>query len=401
MLRRLRLKAHFYKESDDDVTQNDNGQEYELDPFDALKPRRSSWNPPEGKHPSLDVFITKCRTDIGNILKSDTSASANVTPQDRHTIKQLRNNKEYVIKSADKGGAIVVWRRDLYVQEAMRQLSNDEFYSRLETDPTPDQQDNISRTVKELIHAGALPSNAANLIQDNPQCATFYLLPKIHKVDNPGRPIVSTINCPTELISQYLDSIISPLVTKLPTYVKDSSDAIRLFKDFNFQGDEPHRLLFSMDVSSLYTNIPTDDGLKAIKHFLQRYPSRDRPSDATLLRLAELVLTLSSFNFDGECYSQKKGVAMGTKMGPAYACLFVGHIEEQMLHNYQHPKPVLLKRYIDDYVGVFTSTRDELERFIQYVNSYHRSLRFTHDISDESITFLDVTVSVEGDTLAD
>jgi hypothetical protein len=33
-----------------------------------------------------------------------------------------------VIKPADKGGAVVVWRRDLYLAEAERQLSNPSFY---------------------------------------------------------------------------------------------------------------------------------------------------------------------------------------------------------------------------------------------------------------------------------
>ena len=42
------------------------------------------------------------------------------------------------------------------------------------------------------------------------KCVMFYLSPEIHRVDHPGRPIVSTINCPTELICQYLDGIFFP-----------------------------------------------------------------------------------------------------------------------------------------------------------------------------------------------
>ena len=43
-------------------------------------------------------------------------------------------------------------------------------------------------------------------------------------------------------------------------------------------------------------------------------------------RLAELVLTLNCFSFSGEFYTQTNGVAMGTKMGPNHANLFVGYI---------------------------------------------------------------------------
>ena len=145
----------------------------------------------------------------------------------KNAINILQGRKYIVIKPADKGGAIVVWHQDLYFQEALHQISNTDFHHPIENDPTPHQQDIITATVAELIGLKSPPSSATNLIQDNQKCAMFYLLPKIHKVDNPGRPIASTINCPTELISQYLDGIFFPLVTKLPNFFKDPSDVIR------------------------------------------------------------------------------------------------------------------------------------------------------------------------------
>ena len=122
---------------------------------------------------------------------------SNTSSEDINAIKGLQERKYIVIKPADEGGAIVVWRRDLYFQEALRQISNTDFYYPIENDPTPHQQDIITATVAELISQKSQPNSATNLIQDNPRCSMFYLLPKIHKVDNPGRPIVSTINCPT------------------------------------------------------------------------------------------------------------------------------------------------------------------------------------------------------------
>ena len=235
--RRMRLFAHFDDNPIKDQSQpcKDNTTYTFNDPFERLKPKTSSWTPPEGQHPSLDVFISKCRIDINNILNNHvTSMHSNTSSEDRNAIKRLQERKDIVIKPADKGGAIVVWRRDLYLQEALRQISNTDFYYPIENDPTPHQQDIITATVAELISQKSLPNSATNLIQDNPRCSMFYLLPKIHKVDNTGRPIVSTINCPTELISQYLDGIFFSLVTKLPTFIKDTTDVIRLCKDFKF-----------------------------------------------------------------------------------------------------------------------------------------------------------------------
>ena len=54
----------------------------------------------------------------------------------------------------------------------------------------------------------------------------------------------------------------------------------------------------------------------------------------------------------------------------------------------------MLRRYIDDYFGISTSTKNELEDFMQYVNDFHPSLSYTYDISDTSVNFLDISISM-------
>ena len=81
-----------------------------------------------------------------------------------------------------------------------------------------------------------------------------------------------------------------------------------------------------MDIKSLYTVIPSNSGLEALSYFLKKRPALDPPT-STLIRLAELVLTLNAFAFNGDFYQQNGGVAMGSKMGPNYACLLVGYVE--------------------------------------------------------------------------
>ena len=62
-----------------------------------------------------------------------------------------------------------------------------------------------------------------------------------------------------------------------------------------------------MDISSLYTVIPNNEGLLALKYFLDECTVKE-PSSETLLRLAELVLTLNCFSFAGNYYKQINGV---------------------------------------------------------------------------------------------
>jgi hypothetical protein len=45
----------------------------------------------------------------------------------------------------------------------------------------------------------------------------FYLMPKIHKENNPGRPIVSANGHPTEKISEFIDFHLRPFVENLPS----------------------------------------------------------------------------------------------------------------------------------------------------------------------------------------
>ena len=119
----------------------------------------------------------------------------------------------------------------------------------------------------------------------------MYFLPKIHKPDNPGRPIVSACGCPTELISSFLDRVMAPLVKDLPSYIKDTKHALHILHNIHFH--DTHKFIFTMDVKSLYTVIPHHDGLRALKFFLDKRPNQE-PSTSVLVRLAELVLIPST-----------------------------------------------------------------------------------------------------------
>ena len=172
----------------------------------------------------------------------------------------------FVVKVADKGGAFVVWRADLYQKEALRQLSDAPFYAKVDKDLTSTNQQIVKSAINaDLIVKQELPATASNLIITTPRTSCIYFLPKIHKPNNPGRPIISACSCPTELISSYLDKIMAPIVRSLPSYVKDSQHALQIFRDFNFLGEE--NLIFTTDITSLYTVIPNGEGLLALKHF--------------------------------------------------------------------------------------------------------------------------------------
>ena len=90
---------------------------------------------------------------------------------------------------------------------------------------------------------------------------------------------------------------------------------------------------------------------------------------------------------------------MGTKMESSYAKLFVGFIEHHFFSQYHGPKPELYGRYIEDCIGANSSTREELTQFITAVNSFHPAHKYTWEISDTCLAFLDIKISIEGNDL--
>ena len=77
----------------------------------------------------------------------------------------------------------------------------------------------------------------------------------------------------------------------------------------------------------------------------------------------------------------------------------MGYVEHQFFNQYDGPKPELYGRYIDDCIGAISSGREELNQFITSVNSFHPALKYTWEISETSLAFLDIKVSISGNGL--
>ena len=162
------------------------------------------------------------------------------------------------------------------------------------------------------------------LKQSDVKPGRFYILPKVHKPGNPGRPIVSSNSHPTERLSHFVDYHLQPLVHKLPSFVKDTNDFLNKLLTI---GNLPaNSLLATLDVSSLYTNIPHNEGINACDHFL-RSSSHNTIPTGTLCDLIRMILNMNNFSFNDNHYLQIHGTAMGTKMAPSYANLFLGYFE--------------------------------------------------------------------------
>ena len=207
---------------------------------------------------------------------------------------------------------------------------------------------------------------------------------KLHK--NPI-PIVSGIGGITERISSFLDHFLQPVLITIPSYLKNSSELIELIKDTHIHTND---ILVTVDVSSLYLNIPQEEGTQAVVNLLEERGALPLPKDV-ITHMLNIVLKYNIFKFGDSVYRQVKGTAMGTKCAPAFAGIFMNTLESNFLAT-TPIKPAIFKRYIDDIFILWKHGEPELSTFLNTLNEAHPSINFTWDYSTSQVTFLDLDI---------
>ena len=150
-IRRVQLKAFFHNKEDISRTSEKNI-------FETINVRKSKWTPPKGQFTSSSknaVMTFKNSNSTVLLLKC-----SNLSNEEWAALKDLNKRKDIVIEPADKGGAVVVWRSDLYEQEAFRQLSDKSFYAKVDKDFTLTNQKLVKETIQDLISKQELPDTA-------------------------------------------------------------------------------------------------------------------------------------------------------------------------------------------------------------------------------------------------
>lgn len=129
----------------------------------------------------------------------------------------------------------------------------------------------------------------------NGNLSRCYGLPKIHKDGFPLRIIVSSLGSPVYNISRYIHDILYRSIEKPKSYVKDGWFFVTNIKNLFIDNDS---IMVSLDVSSLFTNIPKDLVLEAI---IKRWDDIAKNTKLNLTQFSyaiELILDSTFFAFD-------------------------------------------------------------------------------------------------------
>ena len=161
-------------------------------------------------------------------------------------------------------------------------------------------------------------------------------------------------------------------------------------------------IAFSVDVANLYGNIPTNEAISFTLDLLKRHIDKIDLFGLTLdeiKKLLEHCLKNNYLRFGKEFYKQATGIAMGSRIAPPLAIVFMNAVESLILASDEVLQPVLYMRYIDDVIGIWTHGSKTLDNFFHFINNFHKSLKFTIERSDHTrnnqIAFLDTLLTVQ------
>ena len=347
---------------------------------------------------NLEAMILANEIDFNRRPIHKPTKYRNLSPGEFTAMSSLTKNHNIVIKPVDKGQAICVLDREDYLKEGFKQLSDTSKYIKVEENLTEKHRREVQNLVEEAYQNGEIHETVKKFLTDA-TCKTpnLYLLPKIHKgvTPPPGRPVVSGNGGPTEKISKFVDHFLNPTVREIKSFVKDTTHFLTLVKEL---GDVPDSsLLVTLDVAALYPSIPLDIGLEATRKTFEKFrPGKSiKPSNKTLMKFLEAVLKKNNFTFNGNHYLQISGTAIGTMVAPSFGNRFLNDFEELYVYTYKK-QPLVWWRYIDDVFMVWTHTVDELNEFVEHLNTRLPTIKFSLEISKQGIPFLDTMVKKEG-----
>ena len=356
--------------------------------------RKSNWTPPPSGNPTLVDFFTRTEQELISINTSCRKSYSNLTLQEKIALNNLKNSQSIVIKPCDKDGGICIMNIRDYLTKIHLHLQDHDKYKPHTYNP-PSAIANDACTLIEYMHSQHIIDKATMeflLPPKNTRTPLFYGLPKIHKPDCPLRTIACGCNAPTDHLSAYITHFTQPLAGNLPSYIKDTKHFLNLVEKipplpFN-------ALLVTADVTYLYTNIPHEEGIAAVIHFMEKYrhllPTNCPPPNIVRTML-DFILKHRTFKFMDTYIHQILGTSMGTRMAPPYANLFMGKEECTIILTFLH-LIYFWKCFIDDIFFIFLGSHSQLKFLMTFMNTISPTIKYAFTSSEQTVSFLGVQI---------
>ena len=207
--------------------------------------------------------------------------SAIMTPELRSAAKELRNNKDITIRKADKSSTFVILPTTEYNKKMNDILTDESKFKQITRNPTNNLKTKLNKLIKD--HNSSNPDIKFQPLSGDYSLSYAYGNVKIHKPGNPLRPIISQMPSVTYSTAKRLCQLITPYTPN--SFSLNSTDE---FLDI-LKSSRPNKIIGSLDVESLFTNVPVDETIQLILKKI--YHSEETPlpiPESTLKSLLEI-----------------------------------------------------------------------------------------------------------------
>ncbi|XP_058840422.1 uncharacterized protein LOC131695902 [Topomyia yanbarensis] len=312
--------------------------------------------------------------------------------------KFLRENPDIYVIKADKGNKTVLMSGTEYHEKMTTMVNDASTYKQRKDNPS----NRVLKMLNSIIeqwwldqHIDRATKHKLKMYNCTPP--RIYGLPKIHKENCPLRPVISTIGSATYHMAQYLSGILNNLVGKTEYHVRNSFE---FAKEISKIRVPEGCVMYSLDVVSLYTNIPVNKVYEYVEERWNEVAQTTTIPWDSFKQAMKTVLEASFFQYDGKFYDQIFGVPMGSPLSPVVANIVMEKLEGEALEGLKQKgiSLIVYQRYVDDYFLV--GKENEIETVIEEFNEQHTSIKFTVEKeSNESIRFLDLLLSRNGEKI--
>ena len=118
---------------------------------------------------------------------------SNLPNGEQEAMKHLYKQRDIIVTTADKGGAVLIMFTEYYIKEANRQLSDKNNYKTLQINPTLQHNKMVNESLDRFKNENLLSKKTAKGMKViNPKTTKFYITPKIHKGNSPGRSVINS-----------------------------------------------------------------------------------------------------------------------------------------------------------------------------------------------------------------
>lgn len=388
---------------------NNNKHDHNIHPFYT----KSYYDPGFSNNPVIESYLFATKMALSKMQLSP--FRDNISMNERLALETLRNNKNIVIKKADKSTTIVIQNKSNYVSEGLRQLNDRVHYQHIPHHNTENIEKEIYNCLHQLRSLNEIDDTTYTFLRSNkkPKTGNLYLLPKIHKLGTEkmenyigvralenqnlikARPIIAQCASPTMTIGRFIDYFLVPLVQKQETHIRDTSDFVSKIEKIQIKKEYK---LVTYDVTSMYTNMVPDELISAVNRALTKNKNViydiKTPSVDNLTNLLSILINNNEFEFEGKYYIQTLGCSMGAVPSPEISDLRMYEILNSIISKFNRSDKIITHlRFRDDGFMIFDATVEEIKEFFNIANNEHDHIKFTFDISENEAIFLDTKVS--------